>query len=282
MEYQQNEYFIMKKFKDWIEEIERESEGFYASFNPNIGPEWEDLDIVKYDLYSNDIDVLCKARGYCEKYCIITNGKRFYIASLWEFYNRRGNIIRNVAIKWDKFYGLTTEEKEAKKKILNDNFNKRNSKKKPFDFSYLQSDEWLLYADTIRQSTDFDEANDCTVVSVACVANQKYKKIHKLFEEYGRQSREGCCFETQKKVVSKLGLKMIDCSKFDRSYYFAERHKIRSRSYSLKGITKHLDPKKKYLIYTNCHVLACVNNILLDFNRNRRILVKYVVEVREK
>lgn len=267
------------KLKEWLLE---QNECLY-DFN-SIEEKWLNFEIV--DTYYQDknkfnsYEIISKYSGVCNSVAIITNGKRYYEAAIFEThgkhgwgYSYNGSPRLSLKINWIKYYGLSKEEIEkikAKKET-----NKKPKKYVPIDLSYKDTEEWKKYNGVLKESSTFNETNDCVPVAVTLATGLPYAKVHQAFKDAGRKFRKGTFQHQIRDALKALGFKMTKLPEFKRQYSWSGNRRS-STGYSTKGLIGNLDSNKNYLIGINRHMLAAVNGQILDWSRNRKKFVEYV------
>mgnify|MGYP003649463997 CR=1 FL=1 len=259
------------KLSEWV----KENIGCNSDFVADI--KWADMTIVEAFKRTNNEKLLSSYRGHCDDYAIVTNGKRYYQASL--FYNYRSSYgwpQYSLKVNWDKTYGLSQEEVEAVR-LKNLECKNKPKTRKPIDFSYRETENWAKYQAVIEATRAFGETNDCVVKAITLATGLPYRDVHKTLEDCGRESRRGTPEYVSNKALKILGYKLVSVPKFDRQVIYAG-YRRKSKGYSVKGLIGELD-NKNYLINISEHMLSAVGGEILDFTRNKKCFVDSVYEI---
>ena len=106
----------------------------------------------------------------------------------------------------------------------------------------------INYLSCLPVMKKYNETNDCTVKAVSIVTNQPYMKAHALLKAHGRKNRNGTW--NSQKVVREMGFNVV---------------RIQCEAKTIATLSKHLDPKRRYMVSVSGHILAYVKGVIEDW-----------------
>ena len=121
-----------------------------------------------------------------------------------------------------------------------------------------------------------NEANDCSVISLAAALDITYKKAHEHFEIAGRKKGRGVSTNTTMKALWNSGVKFRTHS--SRNIMRESNYKY-SKTLTFNNCVKILDKSKKYIIIGREHMAALKYGQVVDWSEGRKIFVEDVVEI---
>lgn len=130
--------------------------------------------------------------------------------------------------------------------------------------------------------TQFNEANDCAVLTVALVCEVPYSVAHQTLKDCGRKDRMGTYSHQYLAAIKKLGKTLVAVSPRSIIDTYPAPHN------TLQGVTSHhprrfarvWDRSKTYVMRTNSHVFVVKGGETLDWSINRVLRVRQIWEVK--
>lgn len=126
-----------------------------------------------------------------------------------------------------------------------------------------------LYNSIAKDSIAHSETNDCAVKAVSIVTGKPYDQVHAIFENLGRKKGEGSNLYQIKESVNYFGfsyeyVRLEKLQELRKSYhnYNVKRLTLKQSLMFPENWKEHFHGK--YLLYTRCHVTACVDGVIHD------------------
>lgn len=124
----------------------------------------------------------------------------------------------------------------------------------------------IRYEALKAESKRIGERNDCTVIAFAMIYDMTYLESHSLLMRLGRQVCRGFNAEIA-----------------TRHFNLTRSMKVRPKQpngskYTIKTITNTI-PVGKYLIFTDGHILACIDGKIYDWTEDRKHRVTHYIQV---
>lgn len=135
-----------------------------------------------------------------------------------------------------------------------------------------------IFASATDRTLADAETNDCSVLAIAHVCGIPYSEAHLLAQQFGRDDRKAMY---QKDICRAIRGKGWNVSRrylvsFKRCY---PRKVENVTTYHPKRFPEVWDNGRKYIAFTDGHVLAIVDGAALDWTADRSIRVKEIYEV---
>lgn len=137
------------------------------------------------------------------------------------------------------------------------------------------------YTAISEQSGKHNEANDCSVISVAAATGKPYAWVHAELKKLGRKDRQGTFLCDCLTVIHKAGFTARKIEKREIIDLYPGNHK------NLQTVTSHhperfwkvWPAKKTFFCYTAEHFLTIVNGETVCWSKGHALRIKSMYEI---